>query len=62
MDESISYPEHGSETEANRNVSQVSSFHDTDAGDAQVQLYAMRLIIARNYLDKMRGTVLDTQA
>jgi hypothetical protein len=62
MAESISNPKPGPETEANRNLSQVSSFHDADAGDAQVQLYSMRLTIARNYLDKMRGTILDTRA
>ena len=62
MAESLSNPKHGSETGTNRNLSQVSSFHDADAGGAQVQLYSMRLTIARNYLDKMRGTILDTRA
>ena len=62
MAESISNPKHGSETETNRARSQVSSFHVSDAGDAQVQLYSTRLMIARHYLDKMRGTRLDTRA
>ena len=62
MAESISNPKHGSETETNRDRSQVSSFHEADAGDAQVQLYSMRLMIASHYLDKMRGTRLDTRA
>ena len=60
MGASISNPKHGSETETNEHRSQVSSFQD-NAGDAQVQLYAARLIVARNYLDKIRGTILDTR-
>jgi hypothetical protein len=63
MAESLSNPKHGAETEAKpRNLSQVSSFHGSDAGDAQVQLYSLRLITARSFLDKMRGSVLDTRA
>ncbi len=63
MAESISNPKHGSETETNRGRSQVSFFpHEADTGDAQVQLYSTRLIIARHYLDKVRGTRLDTRA
>jgi hypothetical protein len=62
MAESLSDPKLGSETETNRDRSQVSSFHQADAGNAQVQLCSTRLIIARHFLDKMRGTRLDTSA
>jgi hypothetical protein len=62
MAASISHPKHGPETETNRVRSQVSSFQQVDLGDAEVQRYATLLLIARNYLDKVRGTVLDTRA
>ena len=62
MAASISNPKHGSETETNQDRSQVSSFHEADAGNAQIRLYSTRLMIARHYLDKMRGTRLDTRA
>jgi hypothetical protein len=62
MAESISNPKHGSETETNPDRSQVSSFHEPNAGGAQVQCYSTRLTLARHYLDKMRGTMLDTRA
>jgi hypothetical protein len=62
MGASISNPKNGSETETNENRSQVSSFQDTGGvGDVQVKLYAARLIVARNYLDKIRGIIIDTR-
>jgi hypothetical protein len=52
----------GRRRKTNQDRSQVSSFHEADADSAQVQLYSTRLIIARHYLAKMRGTRLDPRA